>query len=250
MAVKAHAMEAHAVTAKVAGALFIAATAASLAGTALQNPVFDSSRYLATTSAHQGRILAGVFLLMLSAFASAGIAICLYPVLKGYGHGLALGAVGFRIVEGVLSLVSALGALLLLALSQGLAGHRRPVPLSAQLSGEVLKELRNGSSLLSITAFCVGAAMYYCLFYRSNLIPRWLSAWGIAGVALGFVVAIVVLFRLTGFLSTTDVILNVPIGVNEMVLAVWLIARGFTAPPSSPRHLEQLQHLQDVPLGL
>ena len=49
------------VTARVAGTLLLAATAASLASTALLNPVFGGSDYLLKISAHQDRILAGGF---------------------------------------------------------------------------------------------------------------------------------------------------------------------------------------------
>ena len=56
-------------------------------------------------------------------------------------------------------------------------------------------------------------------------------------MTLGFIVGMLVLFRATGYMSTADVILNIPIGVNEMVLAVWLIARGFNGlPPPRRRH--------------
>jgi len=69
--------------------------------------------------------------------------------------------------------------------------------------------------------------MYYWIFFRTGLVPRWLSGWGLAGVILGFTAAMLVLFRVTGYMSALQVLLNVPIGVNEMVLAVWLIVRGF-----------------------
>lgn len=66
------------VTARVAGALLIAATAASLLGTALLNPVLTGPDYLFKISAHQDRILAGGFFQIVAAFASAGIAVSLY----------------------------------------------------------------------------------------------------------------------------------------------------------------------------
>lgn len=38
-----------------------------------------------------------------------------------------------------------------------------------------------------------------------------------------------VLFRLIDLLSPVQVVLSLPIAVQEMVLAVWLIVRGFDA---------------------
>ena len=102
------------VTARVAGALLIAATVASLLSTALLNPVFSGSDYLFKISAHQDRILAGGFFEIVAAFASAGIAVSLYPVVRRHGESLALGSVGFRLLEGGLYLLAAIGTFLLL----------------------------------------------------------------------------------------------------------------------------------------
>jgi hypothetical protein len=43
-----------------------------------------------------------------------------------------------------------------------------------------------------------------------------------------------VLFGVTGYMSALQVVLNLPIGVNEMVLAVWLIVRGFNPSTAAP----------------
>lgn len=47
------------------------------------------------------------------------------------------------------------------------------------------------------------------------------------GITLVTVSATLVLFRLTSPMSTTQVVLALPIAVQEMVMAVWLIAKGF-----------------------
>ena len=72
------------------------------------------------------------------------------------------------------------------------------------------------------------------VLYRSRLIPRWLSAWGLLGAAL-LVVSTVMsgLAQDFGF-TTVNTVLNIPIGLQEMVLAVWLIVRGFSQPPTPP----------------
>lgn len=150
------------------------------------------------------------------------------------GTGAPVGAVAFRVMEGVLYLVGAVATLLLVSLSQDFSGARDPSSPSFRVAGSLLRDLRNQTSLTGVIAFYVGATMYYWLFYRSQLIPRWLSGWGLAGTALGLVGALLVLFQATGYMSTVQIVLNLPIGVNEMVLAVWLIVRGFTSTGSSP----------------
>jgi Domain of unknown function (DUF4386) len=70
--------------------------------------------------------------------------------------------------------------------------------------------------------------MLYYVFYQSRLIPRWLSVWGAIGVTLHFVgTGLSGMFGLTDQFSTIQVIVNLPIFLQEMVMAVWLIVRGF-----------------------
>ena len=74
--------------------------------------------------------------------------------------------------------------------------------------------------------------MYYYVFYRSRLIPRWLSGWGIAGMLLMLGACLSALF--TGNPVTSCAILIHPIAVQEILLAVWLIAKGFSSPALQP----------------
>jgi len=166
---------------------------------------------------------------LLAAFSSAAIAISLYPVLARHRPGLALGSVGFRLIEGMLYAVSAIGALLLVTLSQQAASAKAPLSPYFSATGALLRALRDQATLAGVLAFYTGALMYYWIFFQTGLVPRWLSGWGLAGVVLGFTAAILVLFRVTGYMSTLQVLFNVPIAVNEMVLAVWLIVRGFSS---------------------
>ena len=80
---------------------------------------------------------------------------------------------------------------------------------------------------VAVLVFGLGALMYYRVLYRSRLVPRWLSAWGLVAIALVMVSGLLVMFGLAAPMSTTQVVLALPIAVQEMVLAVWLIAKGF-----------------------
>ena len=104
-------------TARIAGALFITATAASILSTPFLSPI-NASNYLTALSGNQNQVLIGVLFALIGAVASASIAISLYPVIKKYSQSLALGAVGFRLIEGMLYIVGIIAVVLLLTLSQ------------------------------------------------------------------------------------------------------------------------------------
>jgi hypothetical protein len=118
--------------------------------------------------------------------------------------------------------LSAAGALILVSLSGQLTAS------ATQASAYLVRDLRDAAGCVGVLAFYTGATLYYLIFYRSRLIPRWLSAWGLAGTALGLVSGLLVLFQAVTTLSATQVVLNLPIAVQEMVLAVWLIVKGFS----------------------
>jgi hypothetical protein len=213
-------------TAKIAGVLWIIATAASLASTPFLGHINDPN-YLTTVSANGNQISTGILLAFIAAIASATIAISLFPVLRRYNEGLALGAVGLRLIEGVFYIVGIVCLFSLLSLSQAYVKAASP-DSSFQTTGTVLLAAYHAAgNVASPMAFCLGATLYYIVFYQSRLIPRWLSGWGILAAALAFVAFLLGMFGIIGPLSTPEVVLAFPIAVQEMVIAVWLIVKGF-----------------------
>ncbi len=223
-------------TAIITGIIFIIATVAGLLGNALTGSIVGAPDYLVQIAANKNLVLVGALLAFVAAAGSAGIAISLYPVLRKHNEGLALGSVGFRLIEGVFYLVSALGLFSLLSLGQEYAGAGPQAAPAIQVLGDLILAVRVWAGfVLGVIAFCLGAGMYYYVLYRSRLIPRWLSAWGLAGLALLFSMTLSIAFgeRISGP-SGMLVVLAVPIALQEMVLAVWLIAKGFNVPGVVP----------------
>ena len=211
----------------ITGVLFIAATAASLLGSSFTQSILDAPDYLVKISANQSQVTLGVLFQFIAAVTSAGIAISLYPTLRRHNEGLALGSVGFRIIESVLSIVAAICLVSLLPLSQEYVKAGASSASYFQTLGTSLFGAQGMILNIRLIPFCIGALMYYYIFYKSKLIPRWLSGWGLIAIIMNLASALLVLFGLIDHFSTTQIILSVPIGLQEMVLAVWLIVKGF-----------------------
>ena len=97
-----------------------------------------------------------------------------------------------------------------------------------QPAAAAIKAVRNWSANGSaVFPWCVGAYIYYMVFYRTRLIPRWLSVWGLLGLTMFLVSAFAVMFGFIDSFSTTQMVLSLPIMVQEIVLAVWLIVKGY-----------------------
>ncbi len=211
----------------VAGVAFLIATIAQLVGVALVAPVLKSPVDLARISANESQFILGAFFQFVGALACPAIALALYPVLRKHNEGLALGSVGFRTIEGTLHVLIALCLLLLVSLSQEAANAAAPGSAALQAQTALLMAGREWLGPLSVLTFGLGALCYYWVFYRSQLVPRWLSAWGLVAIPLLMASSLLVMFQLIDALSTTQIVLALPLAVQEMVLAVWLIARGF-----------------------
>jgi hypothetical protein len=213
--------------ARIAGVLFIIGTVASLLSTGYIGSTLDAPDYLIRISANSNQVMIGVLFAFIAAVASASIAISLYPVLKKYNEGLALGAVGFRLIEAVFYIISIIGLLSLLMLSQEFVKAGAPGTSSFQILGALTQAIRDWANyVFGVSAFSLGALMYYYVLYQSQLIPRWLAGWGFIGAALSLAAALFVMFGEKP-LSTLMILLILPIAVQEMVLAVWLIVKGF-----------------------
>jgi hypothetical protein len=209
-------------TSRIVGLLFITAFVVGGIRYFLLDPILDDPDYLINISANKNRVIIGVFSFLVLAVALAGIAIVMYPILKKQNEALALGYVSTRIVEAVLFIIVIISILTLWTLSQKFVKAGDPDASYFQTLGGFLLAVRHWTyNVLWPIILGLGGLIFYFLLYQSELIPRWLSIWGLIGAAL-FPVAWLSLFgpTISGFFV-------LPLVLNEMVLAVWLIVKGF-----------------------
>ena len=226
-------------TAIIVGVFYIAATAAGILSE-LFLPSLDTPDYLINLSANENQVIIGVLLVFTMAVLIAGIAILMYPILKKQNETLALGYLVARIVESVIFTIGVISLLTLLTLSQEFVVAGVPDTSYFQTSGTLLlAEGEWGGGVFSTIVFGLSALMLNYILYRSKLIPRWLSGWGLIGATLYLASGFLPLFG-HGSRSTIYILMEVPLGLQEMAFAVWLIVKGFNPAAIASRSAKQV----------
>jgi len=209
------------------GVLFIACSAASILSIVPLGAPVGTPVDLPWLAAKDDQVVFTALIEFLWAATGVGIVVGLYPVLRRFSPALALGSVAGRMVENVFVLVGALALLAILAVSQQSAASADPA--SFQAIGEVLVAVRVWvHGFVAMIPFGIGTALYSYILYSSRLVPRWLSGWGFVAALTSTSAVVYAGFTQEFGFTPVTIALSVPIAFQEMALAVWLIAKGFT----------------------
>ena len=220
----------------VVGALFIVATVASILGSVALGSVLDGSGYLINVAASESQVILAVLLFLIAASSAFATAFLLFPILRRHSEGLAAGYVGIRGFENVFYVAGTVGLLIMLTVSQNSVAGSPDLPLL----GAALLALHDWSVLIgTLIFFGLGALTLNYVLYQSRLVPRWLSLWGIVGAVLVFSYGLLGIFGVDTGLGSPFMLLAMPIALEEMVFAVWLITKGFNRLAVQPDQTAQ-----------
>jgi hypothetical protein len=215
------------------GVLWITATVFPVLSILPWRALDDGEGILANAATHKSQLITWALLNLVGAVAVVGVACMLYPILirvadTSVKKGLALWYVGTRITEGGTYLVAVLATWAFLPLSRAFAAAGAPDDSHFQTTGIVLQSTQDLALALAQSVFAIGGVMLYYLLFQSRLVPRWLSLWGLVAAPL-FLIASLSLLWTGDPNSTLANIFFAPMALQEMVLAVWLIVKGFDA---------------------
>jgi hypothetical protein len=213
-------------TAIIVGVLFIIAFVFDLLAMAISEPILNASDYLVNAYPNKIQIVIGMLLEFFAACAIVLIPIMLFPIFKQHNESLSVGYVGFRLLEGILFIFAVIKSLSLISLSQEFISAGAPDASYFQTLGNLIQAQNHWSTLIYIIVFTLGALMFYTLLYKSKLLPRFISGWGLVAVSLLLAGALLGLF---GIIHTSRIMIffGPPIALNEMTLSIWLFAKGF-----------------------
>ena len=220
-------MREHKAAATTAGILYITGTVAGVLSMVLSAPVRDAGDPFAAAAEHSGVAVTTTLLVLVMGLSLAFLPVMLFPILRRVNEVLAIGYLVIRgAVETACYVVLAIGWLLLVPLGEAMsAGPGTASPAGVRL-GSLVLDAEATNAVLTLV-FCLGAVMFYALLYRSRIVPRWITVWGLLAIPLYVVADLLAMYAVIGANSSQQVLMFMPMAVQEMVLAVWMIARGF-----------------------
>jgi len=215
-------------TAIIVGALFLISYCGVFIGSEFSAPILSAPDYLINVYPNKSQVIIGALIELINDVAVIGIAVLLFPFLKKNSESIALGYVGFRIIEAAMFIVGKSSALSLITLSQEYIAAGAPDASYFQALGALALAERSWAGEMATIFFILGALLFYYLLYQSKLLPRLISIWGLIAIAMLITAKGLRVPDLTqGFHPA--MILYFPIVLNELFIAIWLIVKGFNS---------------------
>lgn len=140
----------------------------------------------------------------ISGFAVIGIAVLMLPLFKKLNILIYRGYLILKFTEGILMIIA------------GLLFLSAPLQYTRDI-------IYNG---FHVYVFIISSFMFYYLLYKTELVPKFISIWGVLGI---FALLVSTLLKLINMNYLVIDYLLVLIITNEVFLAIWLIAKGFNS---------------------
>jgi hypothetical protein len=221
----------HRRTAIFVGVLYIIGTVMGVMSVALTGPILHDPGSLIQVASNENQLIAGALCVLVMGLALAMVPVLMLPILKKQNEVLALGYVVFRgALEATIDVMISLSWIALIAFAHQYAIAGASAASGFQTLGASIAAAGDSVSPVAAIVFSLGALMFYYLLYQTRLIPRWVSGWGLIAIVLHLAAGgLLAMFGVITEFSTISVVLALPIALQEMVMAVWMIAKGFDA---------------------
>jgi hypothetical protein len=214
-------------TIRLLGAAFLIVFVASmLSGSLLASAIGSGSMsdYLGNISKNLTLMRISILVELVTSTGIVVLAVLLYIVFNQRNKIVASVALGWWLAEAITLAVSKLGAFALIPLSQEFVEAGAPESSYFQTLGDFLYYgVDRQGWAIHMLFFCLGGILWYYLFYRTEVIPRALSAWGLVAVCL---VSINVLLMLYDRNMELIMIMLAPYLVFEALIGPWLMVKG------------------------
>lgn len=213
-----------------AGLFYIGTFIFSIPALWLYDGVVNDPNFVLAEGSDNG-VLWGGLIEVLTGLTGIGTAVALYPVLKRYGPGRAVGFVASRSLEAAVIFVGVMAVLAVYTMRQDLAGTDA---VALTTTAGALVAVKDWSFLLGPGVIpAINALCFATIMYQSRLVPRWIPTLGLIGAPLLLASATATLFGAWEQVSSTAMALAMPIAIWELSVGVYMTVKGFRSPQLS-----------------
>jgi hypothetical protein len=215
-------------TARIVGAMYLAGFVFGIGGNVLIQSILGAPDPLSAVSANSMLVAFGAVLWLMPAVWDAAHGVLMFPVLKPHHERIAVGYLGFRIIDATFIAVMVLFILLQIPLGSEYLKAGADAPYLQALSTVFMQAQLYAYDIGMLTLGIAGSMLCYTL-YRAKLVPRLLAIWGLVGYAIIF-------FGMVSDVmgSGLGLVSSVPGGLWEVFIGGWLIVKGFNPPATVP----------------
>lgn len=209
---------------RAVGGLYLAGNAFGVASAAALGVLTGAESIGAASVNHPWAAPAAALAIMLMGVALAFMPVVAYPVMAAISP---LAARSYVLLRSVIEL----GTYALAAASVAMVA-----PLTGVVDDAVLTALAQHGPLTALIAvgFIGSALVFYSTLWRGRAAPRWILGWGLLATVLYLVGEGLVLFGVAEPSAPSVVGLLAALALQEMVLAAWLLWKGFSLPIADP----------------
>ena len=205
-------------TEKIVGILFILATATYMSASIILGNLYDMPNYLKHIYPNKIQLIFAFFLEFINNMAVLGMGILLYRILKFHNENSALWYLITRITECIILIISGLGLLILLPISQEFIKTEKS---NLQILGKIAREWHFVTFEVALFFTGISGLILSFLLYAKKLVSTIISIFGIIGYTLIFGKSVADIF---GY--ETGTILYMPGAIFELVFPIYLIVKG------------------------
>jgi hypothetical protein len=217
-------MNSNSQTSKIAGFLILIGM---IAGIISIVPSIESTNYLKEAFPNKSQVIIGAIFQFLLVPTYIGFALVLFKPLKRHNEPSAIGFVGFRLIAGAFQIFGVILLPLFIYLSKSYLASSEEAFLYFESLGDMLKIFRDLANHLGVmVATGLGNLLLYYILFSGEFIPKWLSLWGFTGNILLIFASFLILIQLVDVVSISYIAMTIPVVLQELVLAVWLITKG------------------------
>jgi hypothetical protein len=187
----------------------------------------DSDNYLREASLNALSVKISLTAQLVLSFIYIFISLLIYGILNRVNKSQSKWYLTFRIISQTFNIIGTIFIIALIVLSNEYLLKNSDLQFFSVI-GQILKTARDYvNHILMITINCIAIIIFSFIALKYQLVHIWIVLLGFIGSALSIIASFLILFGIMNVISLPYLALNIPLALQDLFLALFLIFKGF-----------------------